>query len=148
LGLISVGGDVFLCVVTHASRVATVRPGETVERILSVQFFCLNSSGYDDVVSVDPYDLESDAVTTYGQNLSRRDNPIEHPCQELQKLLSNGSFYYSTDFDVTNRLQDRFVSHSPPYRLLGSIITRNVDPQTPRLLISTILTSRSSGTHT
>ncbi len=32
---------------------------------------------------------------------------MEHPCQELQKLLGNGSFYYSTDFDVTNRMQDR-----------------------------------------
>lgn len=110
LGLIAIAGDVFLCVVTHASRVATVRPGETVERILSVQFFCLNSADYDDVFSVDQYDLESDnALPAYGQNLGRRDVPMEHPCQELQKLLSNGSFYYSTDFDVTNRLQDRFV---------------------------------------
>jgi hypothetical protein len=109
LGLIALGRDVFFCVITHASRVATLRPGETVERILSVQFFCLNSSEYDDVVSVDPYDAESDA-SMYGQNLSRRENPVEHPCLELQKLLSNGSFYYSTDFDVTNRLQDRYVA--------------------------------------
>jgi hypothetical protein len=109
LGLIALGRDVFFCVITHASRVATLRPGETVERILSVQFFCLNSSEYDDVVSLDTYDIGSDTVSTYGQNLSRRDNPVEHPCEELQKLLSNGSFYYSTDFDVTNRLQDRCV---------------------------------------
>lgn len=114
LGLISVGGDVFLCVVTHASRVATVRPGETVERILSVQFFCLNSADYDDVFSIDLYDPESDYAAGYGQNLSRRDVPIEHPCQELQKLLSNGTFYYSTDFDMTNRLQDRFVGRRIP----------------------------------
>ncbi|KAL2180345.1 SacI homology domain-containing protein [Thermothelomyces heterothallicus CBS 202.75] len=108
LGLISIERDVFLCVITQASRVATLRPGETVERIEAVQFFCLNSSEYDDVVSSDPYDVDSDAASGYGQGLSRRETPTEqHPCQELQKLLGNGTFYYSTDFDVTNRMQDR-----------------------------------------
>jgi hypothetical protein len=107
LGLISIGPDVFLCVVTQASRVATLRPGETVEKIEAVQFFCLNSAEYDDVVALDPYDPDSDAALGYGQGLGRRDIPVEHPCQELQKLLSNGTFYYSTDFDVTNRMQDR-----------------------------------------
>ncbi len=107
LGFIALGRDVFICVITHASRVATLRPGETVERILSVQFFCLNSSEYDDVVSLDTYDVGSDSVSTYGQNRSRRETPIEHPCEELQKLLTNGSFYYSTDYDLTNRLNDR-----------------------------------------
>ena len=106
LGLISIGRDVFLCVITQASRVATVRPGETVEKIEAVQFFCLNSAEYDDIV-IDPYDLDSDATSVYGQGPGRKDGPVEHPCQELQKLLGNGTFYYSTDFDVTNRMQDR-----------------------------------------
>jgi hypothetical protein len=108
LGLITVGEDVFLCVITQASRVATLRPGETVEKIESVQFFCLNSAEYDDVVSLDPYDPDPDAASGYGQGLGRRDLTVEHPCLELQKLLSNGTFYYSTDFDVTNRMQDRY----------------------------------------
>lgn len=38
LGLITLHNDVFLCVVTGASKSATVRPGETVQRIHSVQF--------------------------------------------------------------------------------------------------------------
>lgn len=38
LGLITVNGDVFLVVVNGASKVATVRPGETVQRIHSVGF--------------------------------------------------------------------------------------------------------------
>ncbi|KAK3310115.1 phosphatidylinositol-3-/phosphoinositide 5-phosphatase [Chaetomium strumarium] len=107
LGLISIGNDVFLCVITQASRVANLRPGETVEKIEAVQFFCLNSAEYDDVVALDPYDLDPDTTSAYGQGLGRRDVPVEHPCQELQKLLGNGTFYYSTDFDVTNRMQDR-----------------------------------------
>ncbi|KAI0486281.1 SacI homology domain-containing protein [Xylaria cf. heliscus] len=110
LGLVSIDRDVFLCVITGASRVATLRPGETVEKIVSVEFFCLNTAEYDYVISLNQYDNElSDSPSPYGQNLSRREGEIEYPYQELQKLLSNGSFYYSTDFDLTNRLQDRPV---------------------------------------
>lgn len=38
LGLIGLGDDVFLCVISGASRVAVVRPGETVEKITGVEF--------------------------------------------------------------------------------------------------------------
>lgn len=99
LGLITVNNDTFICVVAGTTRVAQVRPGETVERIFAVDFYCLNSAEYDQSFG-DIYDYSD------SQNDGRRE-PVEHPCTELQKLLSNGSFYYSTDFDLTNRLQDR-----------------------------------------
>lgn len=38
LGLININTDVYLCVISAAVRVATVRPGETIQRILSVEF--------------------------------------------------------------------------------------------------------------
>ena len=38
LGLITISDDVFLCVVSGAARAASVRPGETVQRISSVEF--------------------------------------------------------------------------------------------------------------
>lgn len=38
LGLITVDSDVFLCVVSGSTRVATVRPGETVQRVEGVEF--------------------------------------------------------------------------------------------------------------
>jgi hypothetical protein len=38
LGLININADVFLCVISGAVRVAMVRPNETVQRILSVDF--------------------------------------------------------------------------------------------------------------
>jgi hypothetical protein len=105
LGLITLNNDVFLCVVTGATKVANVRPGETVEKIFGVEFHCLNSNEFDNTFSegLDPYSVEGQ---DYGGALNRREG-IEHPCLELQKLLGNGSFYYSTDFDLTNRLQDR-----------------------------------------
>lgn len=138
LGLIAASGEVFLAVITHAARAATVRPGETVERIGGVAFYCLSSADYDDVVPLDALEGSgeySDSGSVYGggggqltspygpyggpgvggsggQNLGRREVAMEHPCHELRKLLSNGSFYYSTDFDVTNRAQDRPVNSS------------------------------------
>ena len=59
---------------------------------------CLNSSLYDQV-SYDEsnHHLADDAPP----------DQFEHPCLQLKKLLSGGTFYYSTDFDLTNRLQDR-----------------------------------------
>jgi hypothetical protein len=112
LGLITINNDVFLCLVTGAAKVATVRPGETVDKIYAVEFYCLNSSNYDHSLSdnLDPYAI--DEQDSY-QSLSHRE-PVEHPCMELQKLLGNGSFYFSTDFDLTNRLQDRYEAPSCP----------------------------------
>jgi SacI homology domain len=106
LGLITINNDVFLSVVTQCNKVATVRPGETVQRIQGVEFYCLNSSDYDHILSdnLDPYAQEGQ---DFGQGYTRREPLLEHPSAELKKLLSNGSFYYSTDFDLTNRLQDR-----------------------------------------
>ena len=38
LGLINIGRDTFLCVITQSKEVAQVRPGEMVYRILAVEF--------------------------------------------------------------------------------------------------------------
>lgn len=108
LGLVTLNGDVFLCVVNGSRKVATVRPGETIQVILSVEFHCLNRSDYDHLLNdqVNPFptdDLDSNGFD-HGDH---RDSMLEHPCMALKKLLSGGSFYYSTDFDVTKRVQDR-----------------------------------------
>lgn len=119
LGLMTVDGEVFLSVITHATRAATLRPGETVERIAGVAFYCLSSSDYDDVVpleTIDPDFSDNASAHTqsspYGQGLSRREVAVQHPCRELRNILSNGTFYYSTDFDLTNRVQDRYAQLS------------------------------------
>ena len=38
LGLITLDDDIFLCVVSGTSRAATVQPGHTIQKILSVDF--------------------------------------------------------------------------------------------------------------
>ncbi|EPE29084.1 DNase I-like protein [Glarea lozoyensis ATCC 20868] len=102
LGLITINNDVFISVVTLCEKVATVRPGETIQKIKGVDFYCLNSSDYDHIFSdnLDPY-------AQHAQDYTQREPLLEHPTLALKNLLSEGSFYYSTDFDLTNRLQDR-----------------------------------------
>lgn len=46
-----------------------------------------------------------------------RDQTFEHPCIELRKVLSSGTFYYSVDFDITNRLQSRYEFMQPWCRI-------------------------------
>lgn len=111
LGLITLNNDVFICMVTGSIEVANVRPGETVQRIYSVEFFCLNRSDYDHTHGdlSNPYpgqSFESDGID-YGGGFDQADNTAEHPFHALKKLLSGGNFYYSVDFDLTRRLQDR-----------------------------------------
>lgn len=113
LGLVTLNGDVFLCVVNGSRKVASVRPGETIQVILSVEFHCLNRSDYDHLLhdQVNPFptdDLDANGYD-YGDH---RDSMFEHPCMALKKLLSGGSFYYSADFDLTKRVQDRSTDAS------------------------------------
>ncbi|TKA27759.1 hypothetical protein B0A50_04860 [Salinomyces thailandicus] len=108
LGLVTISGDVFLCVVTSSTTVATARPGEGVQKISSVEFHCLNRTDYDYMLSDQVNPFPTDSLDADGQEYGGHREPImEHPCLALKKLLSGGSFYYSADFDLTKRLQDR-----------------------------------------
>lgn len=111
LGLINIGADVFLCLITNAVRVASVRPGESVHRILSVDFFCLNTDVYDSNQSPS-FDSDEPYYNELLHSASAEDPALEHPCQDLRRMLSGGTFYYSVDFDLTNRLQDRYSAES------------------------------------
>ncbi|KAI9370004.1 SacI homology domain-containing protein [Aspergillus egyptiacus] len=107
LGLVTLDQDVFVCIVTRSSTAATVRPGETVLRIEDVDFYCLNRSEYEYSL----YDTESSFATEDSYSaaavLEPRLGLTEHPFLALKKLLNDGSFYYSLDFNLTDRLQDR-----------------------------------------
>ncbi|KAL9639883.1 MAG: hypothetical protein Q9164_000631 [Protoblastenia rupestris] len=113
LGLINIGSDLFLCVISRAVRVATVRPNETVHQILAVEFYCLSSNGYDleHHQDFDPYCTDVTNPYSHSPGYVEEAAP-EHPCQELKGILGTGTFYYSGDFDLTNRLQDRLLEES------------------------------------
>ncbi|KAL2801888.1 SacI homology domain-containing protein [Aspergillus granulosus] len=99
LGLVTLDHDIFLCVVTRSAKAASVRPGETVLRIEDVEFYCLNRSEYESSL----YDEEE----AEDSSLEARPGLSDHPFLALKKLLNDGSFYYSLDFNLTDRLQDR-----------------------------------------
>ena len=71
---------------------------------------CLNRNDYDHAHTQDrsehnPYPSQNFAA----DEVDYEDAAGEHPFSALRKLLSAGYFYYSVDFDMTSRLQDRSV---------------------------------------
>ncbi|ANZ77981.1 BA75_05085T0 [Komagataella pastoris] len=118
LGLINVNEDVFLCVITGKTEVATPIDGETVNKIYNVEFHCLNRDAWDFLeldgngYPVTTSDVNEEALRSRGSN-EATDNHLsyeQNPTYELRRLLSNGSFYYSTNFDLTSTLQSRDVN--------------------------------------
>ncbi|KAL2837506.1 SacI homology domain-containing protein [Aspergillus pseudoustus] len=100
LGLVTLDHDVFVCVVTRSAKSASVQPGETVLRIEDVEFYCLNRSEYESSLY-----YGDDAEDSVGPE--SRPGLVDHPFLALKKLLNDGSFYYSLNFNLTDRLQDR-----------------------------------------
>ena len=52
LGLITLNNDVFLCVITGSEEVASVRRGETVQKIYAVEF-CKSFSPFEPKLLID-----------------------------------------------------------------------------------------------
>lgn len=106
IGLIEIEGLIFVGTITGKSKVAQPIPGETVNKIYAVDFFCLNDGRWDFVeIESSGYPVMSESDSPEFQEALPR-----HPCYEIRKLLSNGSFYYSSDFDLTSTLQHRGFS--------------------------------------
>ncbi|KAL8675310.1 MAG: hypothetical protein Q9168_000267 [Polycauliona sp. 1 TL-2023] len=72
---------------------------------------CLNKNDYDNPIldGVDPYTVSysGSGEQPYSPGSALPDSALDHPCVELKKILGGGTFYYSVDFDLINRLQDR-----------------------------------------
>ncbi|KAF8607527.1 inositol polyphosphate phosphatase [Ceratobasidium sp. AG-I] len=123
LGLISVGGELFLAVVTSAIVVGNLAPNpdneEQMSRINEVAFFSLNSNIYDDISlasdgagspTTGSYEM-SDAYErdSFGQQMQTTQPVYEHPCSSLSKIMSSGTFYYASNgkWDISTRLEVR-----------------------------------------
>ncbi|KAL4214955.1 DNase I-like protein [Rhizopus microsporus] len=98
LGLITVQSDCFVAIVTDCVSVGRIRAGEEVYKIQSVSFYSLSSGRYDDFM---------DFSYNNGYDSDDFDNNVQHPCAQLQKLLSVGNFYFTPDFDLTKTVQAR-----------------------------------------
>ncbi|RIA99440.1 SacI homology domain-containing protein [Glomus cerebriforme] len=103
LGLLQVEKDMFLAVVTGCTHIGEIRPGESVHRILDVEFYSLDNS-YDSNTSYGTNRIYDEDVPPQNEQQS-----YVHPCAPLKKLLSNGHFYFSSDFDLTRTLSARIT---------------------------------------
>jgi hypothetical protein len=150
LGVITLNNDVFICVVTGSVEVAKLRPGETVQRIYSVEFYCLNRSDYDHSHGHPPNPYPGQEFTNdefeYGSGFDTGETLAEHPFHALQKLLSGGNFYYSVDFDLTRRLQDRAEDTSLDIATLDEGLLWNSYMISPLLQFRSRLTHHERGT--
>lgn len=59
-----------------------------------------------------PTDFGGSESHEHGHGADLREAALDHPCIELKKVLSSGTFYYSVDFQLTNRIQDRIFEQS------------------------------------
>ena len=71
----------------------------------------MTSTKYDGMLNDQVNPWPTDDVDEEGLDLAlpRSEGQPVHPCLELKKLLSSRTFFYSADFDLTRRLQKRFV---------------------------------------
>lgn len=109
LGLIEMNNDIFLCVITSKVTVAQPLNGENINKIADVEFYSLTNDIWDFL------DLNSNGYPSIDSDLDSQSNNQppripQHPCYELRKLLTDGSFFYSSDFDLTSTLQGRGVN--------------------------------------
>ncbi len=128
LGLINVGQDLFVAVVTGAQGVGMIRPGEMVMRITSVSFYCVNRSTWDETL-ISEAPVRSQRRTTRmvlgHEGAVTQPSVYEHPCTSLKKLLSTGTFYFAEGgaFDLSTRL-DKRLAHASRGEKSGHDISR------------------------
>lgn len=114
IGLIEIENNIFIATITGSAKVASPIPGENINKIYAVDFYCLTDSRWD-FLELDaqgrPLDQQINDTSVPG-DYSNESLPLQqHPCFQYKKLLSNGSFYYSTDFDLTSILQERGLNN-------------------------------------
>ncbi|KAI7819683.1 SacI homology domain-containing protein [Gamsiella multidivaricata] len=100
LGLMHHAQDTFIALVTGCVKVGDLRLGETVYRIVAVKFFSLTGNTPDEDMIPAPYNPET-ASENEGPTM------MPHPCRDLEKVLCNGAFFFSPQFDLTRSIQSR-----------------------------------------
>ncbi|KAF9938956.1 inositol polyphosphate 5-phosphatase [Mortierella alpina] len=98
LGLMHHANDTFLALVTGCVKVGDIRLGESVYKIVAVRFFSLTGNTPDEDMIPAPYNPET-------ANENEGPTMMPHPCRELEKVLCNGAFFFSPQFDLTRALK-------------------------------------------
>lgn len=72
-----------------------------------INIVCINRSDYENGLDYELGSRFAAEEPNYSSGYEGRDVVTDHPFLALKKLLNDGSFYYSLDFNLTDRLQDR-----------------------------------------
>ena len=99
LGLLNINNEIWLGIVDGAAPVGSLVRDESISRVISVAFYSLSTSFYDNANS-------SGGPSTF-ETASSNPELLEHPCSAVAKIFSNGNFYFSSNFDLSSRLELR-----------------------------------------
>lgn len=108
LGLLNIKKHVFIGFITQEKFVALPVLDEHVNQIQGVEFFCLNSDAFDHE------NFNMIHQDEFGQPIQPQ---YRDKAGSVRKLLSDGSFYYSRQFDITLNLQERGIDAKPSFTL-------------------------------
>jgi hypothetical protein len=118
--------DVFVGVIAEAEKAAELE-GIDIYRISRVSFHCISSRKYEK--------LESQLASSHSPD----SESLTHPCLGLCKLLNAGSFYFSSDFDLTRDMRARKSKVGK-----GTIDLVNLDYVWNKNILSDLFKARSS----
>lgn len=107
LGLLNVKSNIYLGFITQDQLVALPMEGENINKIKSVDFYCLNNDEFDEYDDSHLNGLNH--VNEKGEHISQ---PKEYPAGSVRKLLADGTFYYSNNFDITTNIQGRGINEN------------------------------------
>ena len=87
--------DIFLAAVSSAEYVGEIMPGQHIQRVRNVSFFCLTRR------------LPNDIALAQGMvDASETSSSTDDPCAAIRKYMTAGSFYFSHGpYDITQRVQ-------------------------------------------
>ncbi|EDO14768.1 hypothetical protein Kpol_312p7 [Vanderwaltozyma polyspora DSM 70294] len=135
LGLLSVDGEIYIGVISGIQKVGFPRwkyennriiPMESIFKVLDVDFYSLDTAAYDHLI----YEVSE-------QNTEKLIH--EHPCGSIKKLFSDGTFYYSRDYDISNEVKNHSLFHNLDY----IIENQDLNFIWNKTLVSEIVTWRS-----
>ncbi|GAA99670.1 uncharacterized protein L969DRAFT_17015 [Mixia osmundae IAM 14324] len=111
LGLIHLNHETFLVAVTRSATLGNIGPSESVDKILAVSCFCLTSAVYDatfmGAAGYEAPETDDESLSLDYAGAAVTPEREEDPTTGLRRILSNGSFYTSPNFDLSSRLQKR-----------------------------------------
>lgn len=131
LGLYSNKGHIFAGFITERVEVGSATLGEKIYRIERATFVSLSGEIYD-----------------YHGSDEQQEPPIStsstlYTIRSVQKLLASGTFYYSTDYDMTSSVQERGFQPGATHRFDSQLFEQSSRFAWNRMMVNGLVTFRN-----